>query len=921
MREKAPAAESGPQMSEPRSLLHRLLDYIGEQAKDIDPRGFRLSAVKGFIRRPADIAGLPGIETDIKMAGDHIWLRIPRLVASKPRAVSENFKGLIRVSDDPNGSLPVADEAVFLHRLHKATEGKSEEESKNLEARWRAALVKAVEAYTVLWQSWAEGERPRRKTITLYGDLFALKRQLEAEETIKAQEFVWGIGVGGWKLKFEGGSFDFEYPFLTQTVEISLDEKSMAIEIRPRATETRIEFDAIIACTVPGATDVERAAREHLAKNGEHPVTPFDLSSFSDVLKLVAGNLDSKGSYREIMATSGLAPAISDHLIVTDTWVLFSRPRSNNYLFEDLKRLQEKLAAGCEIPVGPLALVTPPSDQQVEYESVRFRGLSSRGAPDGGRPHEELYFPLPYNEEQVAIVQRLARAPGVCVQGPPGTGKTHTIANIICHYLATGRRVLVTSRGEPALEVLQDKIPEEVRALTVALLTSDRESVRQFQASIESIQHQVSQLNPELTRQQVQTLVSAIDRAHTELGKLDARVDEIAMAQLSEVTVDGVTMRAQKLAELVVAGHEQYGWFDDEVALAAENSPPLSEEEAGQLREARRKLGADLVYVSAQIPSADALPQTKAVAELHQVLSKMKEIEAQVTNGDLLPLKSVTPSVLEIARELVLRIDEAAALVEELAAVEGGWPLELRVKCVLPSFASERAALEALFAELDVLIDARADLLKRPVDLPEAGLASQKTREAVARAAETGKPFAFIAIGVSEAKEHIASVRVAGLAPSSQDDWMHVHRFVQLHEQVLSFATRWNQFSGDLSIPRLEGGVPALRRIETIANSARGAHRLATRYDAVLPKKAEAVFEKAPSKDLVGNAQQLREVRAQLLRHLMRAELSQVATDVGAELKLSQRADSIMSQGWKPNLRGSAVDKCRGLCPSLSSSL
>lgn len=74
------------------------------------------------------------------------------------------------------------------------------------------------------------------------------------------------------------------------------------------------------------------------------------------------------------------------------------------------------------------------------------------------------------------------------MQGPPGTGKTHTIANIICHYLATGKRVLVTSRGDQALGVLQEKIPEEVRALTVALLTSDREGIRQFQGSIEAIQ-------------------------------------------------------------------------------------------------------------------------------------------------------------------------------------------------------------------------------------------------------------------------------------------------------------------------------------------------------------------------------------------------------------------------------------------------
>ena len=170
-------------------------------------------------------------------------------------------------------------------------------------------------------------------------------------------------------------------------------------------------------------------------------------------------------------------------------------------------------------------MVSPPSDKPIEYEAVKFRGLSSRGSSGSGSV-EELYFPLPYNEEQVTIVQRLERAPGVAVQGPPGTGKTHTIANIICHYLATGRRVLVTSRGEPALKELQSKIPDEVRLLTVALLTSDREGVNQFRASIEAIQHRVSQLNPEQIKHDIKTLQSAIERAHSELNSIDKRVDE-----------------------------------------------------------------------------------------------------------------------------------------------------------------------------------------------------------------------------------------------------------------------------------------------------------------------------------------------------------------------------------------------------------
>jgi hypothetical protein len=381
---------------------------------------------------------------------------------------------------------------------------------------------------------------------------------------------------------------------------------------------------------------------------------------------------------------------------------LINRFRSlGAYLFDDLKRLQEKLKDGCLIHDGPLALVTPPSDQPIEFEPITFRGLSSRGSSSGGAV-EELYFPLPYNDEQVTIVQRLKRAAGVTVQGPPGTGKTHTIANVICHYLAMGKRVLVTSRGEAALGVLQEKIPEEIRALTVALLTSDREGIRQFQGSIEAIQHRVSQINPELTRQDIARIQGSIDRAHSELITIDRKVDEIAVQQLSTIEVDGAPMRAQALAELVLSGREQHGWFEDLITLAPEHAPPLSSDEAGRLREARRRLGKDLVYVQARVPSADSFPSVSTLGNLHDVLVKRESIEDEVRRGDLLPLKANTPEVLAATRKLLLLTDEMIGLFAELEEFGDGWPFELRAKCRQASFASERAALESLFDDPDV---------------------------------------------------------------------------------------------------------------------------------------------------------------------------------------------------------------------------
>ena len=859
-----------------RKLLTKLLDYIEEQAKEIDPRAFRLENGRDFLKTRGDLAGLPGVSFDINVEGDHVWMRVDRLEAHRPPALDPKVKGLIRVSDDPDGPPPALDDQAV--KITQALRNKGAEDPEKL----HAALAQALADYTLLWNAWSEGERPRRKTIALYGQLFGIKHQLEAEETSNPAELVWGVGVATWKLEWQQSAeqlvdVDFEYPLLTQQMEIGLDETTMALCLRPRATQTRYEGDAFASCVVRGAADVERAVREQLARNHEHPVTPFDAGSYTDVLRLVAGNLDSQGVYHQALANGGLVSAPGAHLFVTDAWALFVRPRSNNYLIEDLHRLKAKLEDGCEIPAGPGALVAPPSDEAVPFATIQFRGVSSRGnAPEV----QELFFPLPYNQEQVTIVQQLEEAEGVTVQGPPGTGKTHTIANIICHYLATGRRILVTSKGEPALEVLQDKIPAEVRALTVALLTSDRESLRQFESAINAIQAQVSQLNPEVTRQEIERHKSQIDRAHTELAAIDRRVDDIALAQLAEIEIDGEPMRAQRLADLVVNGRDKHGWFDDALSLAPEHAPPFSEQEAARLRDTRKTLGPDIAYVDARICAADDLLQPERVAELHRILVRIDEIDTQVGTGEVLPLRAVAPEVLDAARELMGSIDEATEVLAEIDELGAPWALELRAKCRSASFKAERRALEALFDDMDVLAEARAAFLQRPVEMPEEALASAGVRDVVTRAAETGKPFGAMSFGNRELKQLVSKMRVAGLAPASAADWTHVKRYVDLQPRVTSFVARWNEVAPLLEAPTLKGGVAQLRAIETTASAARKAHHLATHHDAILVEQAEAVFAPVPVAQLNGAADGLGTVRASLVSHLTKADLSRAASEL-----------------------------------------
>ncbi|MDA8456438.1 AAA domain-containing protein [Acidovorax sp. GBBC 3334] len=865
-------------------LLGRLLDYVVEQSKEIDPGAYTLTGASDFRRYPKDFAALPGVDLDLKLEGDHIWLQVQRLETHPaPRPSDTLLRRFISVSDDPNGVLPQANEVALKYEASTEAKALGLERAAQADSVRRAKVDEALRQLRPLWLAWAEGEKPRRRSIELYGDLFMLKGRLEAEETAKPSELVWGIGVSAWKFDRQqteneaakSDTIDYQYPLLTQAVEIELDPQTHCIAVRPRAVPPRLEFDAFGACQVMGAAEVEKQAKLLLTKEAEHPVTPFDVSSFEPILKLVAGSLCRTGRYEPDVQS---IPSPGPDLLVTSGWVLLIRERSSNFLVEDIRRLKTRILAGDPIPAGPIALVTPPSDEVIRYESISFRGMCG-GSRKKGEPRE-LYFPLPYNQEQETIVEMLERAPGVAVQGPPGTGKTHTIANIICHYLATGRKVLVTSKGEHALEVLQSKIPEEVRPLSVALLSGDKEGMRQFQASIEAIIHNLSQLNPRITEEEIERCRQQIDAAHSELSGIDRRVNEIAEQQLANVEIDGVAMRAQKMAELVISGQELHGWFDDSLTLGAEHAPPLTAVNAQALRDARRRLGSDLHYVAARLPSSQTLLPTETIERLHNALVAMREIDAAQGCGDLWALRAITPEVLEDARRLLASVEAVTAIVRELEELNSSWVFELRSRCRRPEYASECDALKALFGEIEELVKARAAFLQRPVQLPAKALDNPKVHEAVEKAKDTGKPFSLFAFGMGDVKPLVAAVRISGQPPASQDDWLHVHRYLGLHARVLSFSVRWNQFADLLSMPTVQGTVEALRSIELVALAAMKSYTLATVHDVQLPLMAGRVFSEPPTRELQGTSAELSIVRKHLRQHLTRAELAAAATQL-----------------------------------------
>lgn len=102
---------------------------------------------------------------------------------------------------------------------------------------------------------------------------------------------------------------------------------------------------------------------------------------------------------------------------------------------------------------------------------------------------QTLYFPKACNIEQIRIVEKIKHNNCVVVQGPPGTGKSHTIANLICHFLATGKRVLVTAVKAQALQSLINLIPDELKDLTVAVLGNNANERNLLEKSVTAIMH------------------------------------------------------------------------------------------------------------------------------------------------------------------------------------------------------------------------------------------------------------------------------------------------------------------------------------------------------------------------------------------------------------------------------------------------
>ena len=87
--------------------------------------------------------------------------------------------------------------------------------------------------------------------------------------------------------------------------------------------------------------------------------------------------------------------------------------------------------------------------------------LGARQARFRAHKADDLFYPSPLNDSQLAAVRHVITAQDVAIiHGPPGTGKTTTLVQAIMETIRRERRVLVCAPSNTAVDLLTEKLAE-----------------------------------------------------------------------------------------------------------------------------------------------------------------------------------------------------------------------------------------------------------------------------------------------------------------------------------------------------------------------------------------------------------------------------------------------------------------------------
>ncbi len=431
------------------------------------------------------------------------------------------------------------------------------------------------------WLPWTEQHTSWEHIHRVYAKLFSIRQ--EQIRLGEEYELVLGLGLLTWQTP--NGQRVRRHLVVADAI-LDFDAHLGKFTVRPNTDGPNIRTELDMLDIEEQPIRAEETAKQSLKEAGDDP---WERECVGVVLQSLAHSISPNAEYQDTLSAE-VSP-ISEKPVVEYAPALILRKLSSKGLTDILKKIQERIKDGGELTEGLLDLIESGSENDSQ--------LSDSTEESQKEFSGEIFFPKTSNEEQRRIVDNIRTGEGVLVQGPPGTGKSHTIANLICHLLATGNRILVTAKTPRALQVLVGQLdndvgdksrnnskekgengllPEEIKPLCISLLGRGQEERKSLEASVGGILRKNDEwdLFRGLQDKKRTELTQKLRNLREEQAKVKRRLVAIRESETHSHSIADGAYRgtAARIAKAVNENRKICGWFVDKIS--PDQSPRIS---------------------------------------------------------------------------------------------------------------------------------------------------------------------------------------------------------------------------------------------------------------------------------------------------------------------------------------------------------
>lgn len=408
--------------------------------------------------------------------------------------------------------------------------------------------VRLYEKWSKERDLWAIHQQKIEITRNFFNELYRLYIDLERDSEII--EIMIGQGV----LKCEISPSIYTYhPLLLKRVALNFDFQNNIITISDTNANSEIYTMLLQEIDYINHSSIKKL-KEELAENFYHPLDRNDTTNF---LKSFAHSLHSDSKYED---NYNAEANMFDKVIIYNDPVFLVRNRTGGVL-KALEEIIEQISETGELS-GPLLNLIGENVSQFA-EPMEQLDLSQSLAAISGED-KDILLSKEANKEQLEIAKRIEDYNAVLVQGPPGTGKTHTIANLMGHFLAQGKNILVTSHTKKALSVVKEKVVPELQNLCVAVLDDNN---KDMERSVDGITEYLSSHTSLQLAENAAKLKQNRERILEDLADVRKRLYDIKHKEYETIIFDGKEYSVAEAARFVYENQENLSYLPGKVSL------------------------------------------------------------------------------------------------------------------------------------------------------------------------------------------------------------------------------------------------------------------------------------------------------------------------------------------------------------------